>query len=97
MAAPVAENRHARLAVVSDAVARGEPVTRILHGRESGFVLLDAEMQDENPDDHEVEEFTVVCEACLVEKRPEIGRGMDLAKRAGSSRFHAGIWTEEMP
>ena len=30
------------------------------------------------------------------ECHPEAGAGMDIAKRAGSSRFHAGIWSEEM-
>jgi hypothetical protein len=67
----------------------------VLHG-EDGFTLLDAAMQDENPDDHELEEFHVLCEACVIEKHPEAGAGMDIARRAGSSRFHVGIWTEEI-
>jgi hypothetical protein len=67
----------------------------VIYG-EGGFTLLDAEMADENPDDHELAEFRVVCESCVIETHPEAARGMDIARRAGSSRFHAGIWMEEM-
>lgn len=85
-----------RLAVISDAVHQGQPVTRVLYG-EGGFTLLDAEMADENPDEHELEEFHVVCLDCLIDQHPEVGAGMDIAKRAGSSRFVEGHgWMEEM-
>jgi hypothetical protein len=47
------------------------------------------------PDDHELDEFHAVCLDCLIETHPEAGAGMDIARRAGSSRFHAGIWMEE--
>lgn len=79
--APTALLTHARndLAVVSDGVRRGRPVTRVIYG-EGGFTLLDAEMTDENPDDHEVEEFHVICESCVIDKHPEAARGMDLAE-----------------
>lgn len=86
----------ARLAVISDGVYQGQPVTRVIYG-EGGFTLLDAEMQDENPEDHGVEEFHAVCLDCVIEWHPEAGQGMDIAKRAGSSRFHLGVWMEEMP
>lgn len=68
---------------------------RVIYG-EGGFTLLDAEMADENPDEHGVEEFHVVCLDCLLEAHPEAGAGMDLARRAGSSRLHVGTWMEEM-
>lgn len=84
-----------RLAVISDGVHQGRPIVRVIYG-EGGFTLLDAEMADENPDDHELEEFHAVCLACLIETHPEAGAGMDIAKRAGSSRFHLGMWMEEM-
>jgi hypothetical protein len=68
----------------------------VIHG-EGGFTLLDAEMQDENPDDHELEEFHAVCLDCLIETHPEAGTGMDLARVGGSSRFVEGHgWMEEM-
>lgn len=85
-----------RFAVISAGVHQGQPVTRVLYG-EGGFTLLDRTMQDENPDDHGLEEFHVVCEACAIEAHPEAGVGMDLARRGGSSRFVEGHgWTEEM-
>jgi len=83
------------LAVISEGVHQGQPVTRVLN-TDGGFTLLDAEMADENPDEHYLEEFHVVCVDCLLEGHPEAGRGMDLARRAGSSRFHAGVWMEEI-
>jgi hypothetical protein len=46
--------------------------------------------------EHGLEEFHVVCLDCLLEAHPEAGAGRDLAKRAGSSRFHVGIWMEEI-
>ena len=95
--APTALVTHARndLAVISDGVRRGRPVTRVIYG-ESGFTLLDAEMADENPDEHGIEELHVVCLDCLLDQHPEAGAGMDVARRAGSSRFHVGIWMEEI-
>jgi hypothetical protein len=68
---------------------------RVIYG--DTFTLLDAEMADENPDEHGIEKFHAVCLHCLLDTHPEAGAGMDIAKRAGSSRFHAGIWTEELP
>jgi hypothetical protein len=47
-------------------------------------------MQDENPDDHAIEEFHVLCEACVVDQHPEAARGMDIARRGGSARFVEG-------
>jgi hypothetical protein len=84
-----------RLAIVSDGVHQGRPVTRVIYG-DSGFTLLDRAMQDENPDDHELEEFHAVCLDCLIERHPEAGAGMDVARRAGSSRFLVGVWMEEI-
>ena len=79
----------ARLAVVSDGVHQGQPVTRVIYG-EGGFTLLDAEMADEDPNDHELEEFHAVCLDCLIETHPEAGRGMDVAREEVSSRFVEG-------
>jgi 5-methylcytosine-specific restriction enzyme A len=42
--------------VISDGVRRGRRVTRVIYG-EGGFTLLDAEMADENPDEHGIEEL----------------------------------------
>jgi hypothetical protein len=85
-----------RLAVVSDGVHQGQPITRVIYG-EGGFTLLDAAMQDENPNDHELHEFHVICESCLIERHPEAGAGMDIARRGGSSRYVEGHgWMEEM-
>lgn len=81
--------------MVSEGVRQGQAVTRVIHG-ESGFTLLAAEMADENPDDHDIEEVHVVCLDCLLELHPEAGAGMDFARRAGSSRFHLGQWMEEI-
>jgi hypothetical protein len=86
-----------RFAVVSDGVYQGRPVTRVLWF-EDGFTLLDRAMQDENPDDHELEEFHVICESCVIDQHPEAARGMDIARRggSGSSRFVEGHgWMEE--
>lgn len=66
-------------------------MTRVIYG-EDGFTLLDAEMADENPDEHGVEELHVVCLDYLLDQHPEAGGGMDVARRAESSRFHAGIF-----
>jgi hypothetical protein len=85
-----------RLAVISDGVHQGQPVTRVFYG-DGGFTLLDRAMQEENPDDHELEEFHAVCLDCLLERHPEAGAGMDVARRGGSSRFVEGHgWMEEM-
>jgi hypothetical protein len=71
-------------------------VKRVIYG-EGGFTLLDAEMADENPGEHGIEELHVVCLDCLLERHPEAGRGMDLARPGGSSRFVEGQgWMEEM-
>jgi hypothetical protein len=84
-----------RLAIVSEGVHHGQRVTRVLWG-EGAFTLLDAEMADEDPDDHEFEEFHAVCLDCLIESHPEAGAGMDIARRGGSSRFVEGHgWMEE--
>jgi hypothetical protein len=95
--APTALVTHARndLAVISDGVRRGRPATRVIYG-EGGFTLLDAEMADENPGERDIEEFHVVCLDCLLDQHPEAGAGMDVARRTGSSRFHVGIWMEEI-
>lgn len=86
---PRPHSPHTRLAVVSDGVHQGQPVTRVIHG-EAGFTFLDSAVQDENPHDHELEEFHVLCEACVIEQHPEAGTGMDIARRGGSSRFVEG-------
>lgn len=80
--------------MISEGVRLGRPVTRVLYG-ESGFVVLDAEMADEDPDRHGVDEFRVVCLDCLLERHPEAGGGMDVAKRTGASRLHEGVWRAE--
>jgi len=77
-------------------VHQGRPVTRVICG-DGGFTLLDAEMADEDPNDHEISEFHAVCLDCLIEQHPEAGRGMDVARDGGSSRFVEGHgWMEEM-
>ena len=86
---------HNRFAVISDGVRQGRLITRVIYG-EGTFTLLDAEMADEDPDEHGPEAFHAVCLDCLLCGHPEAGRGMDVARRAGSSRFHAWMWMEEM-
>jgi hypothetical protein len=55
-----------------------------------------ASAEEEDPDDHELEEFHAVCLDCLIESHPEAGAGMDIARRGGSSRFVEGHgWMEE--
>jgi HNH endonuclease len=80
--APTAFVTHAKndLAVISDGVRRGRPVTRVIYG-EGEFTLLDAEMADENPGERDNEEFHVVCLDCLLDQHPEAGAGMDIARR----------------
>ena len=57
--APTALVTHAGndLAVISDGVRRGRPVTRVIYG-EGGFTWLDAEIADENPCERDIEEST---------------------------------------
>jgi hypothetical protein len=66
------------LSVLSEGVARGEPVTRI-YGEDGSFILLD-ETCPESGDEYDGE-LVVVCLGCLLDQRPELGRGLDLAKR----------------
>jgi hypothetical protein len=88
-------SRYKRRAVISDGVRQGEPVVRVIHGQ-GAFMLLDAALADENPDEHGPEAFHAICIHCLLDAHPEAARGMAIARRTGSARFHAGIWTAEM-
>jgi hypothetical protein len=36
-----------------------------------------------------------VCLACLIDRHPEAGRGMDAAKHLGAARLVDGVWLEE--
>jgi hypothetical protein len=79
-----------RLSVVSEGVARGEPVTRI-YGEDGSYILLDEDCP-ESGDDY-TGELTVVCLDCLLDQRPEVGRGLDIAKRHHAAhRDEAGDW-----
>jgi hypothetical protein len=85
---------HTRLAVVSEAVHAGAMPTRILRGDDGGLIVLDASCP-ENGDEFDGE-LVVVCEHCLLDLCPEVGRGLDVARRAGAARLWQGEWLEEM-
>jgi hypothetical protein len=83
-------SRRKPLSVLSEGVARGEPVTRI-YGEDGSYILLD-EACPESGDEYDGE-LTVVCLGCLLDQRPELGRGLDLAKRHRvAHRDEAGDW-----
>jgi hypothetical protein len=76
-----------RLSVVTEAVDQGAPVVRILGSDDDSFILLDEDCP-ENADDYDGE-LVVICMGCILEQHPEVGRGLDLAKRYGSARYRA--------
>lgn len=86
-----------RLAVVSRGVASGKAPERILYFAEGDpeFLLLDADVP-EDPDETQEGDLLPVCLPCLIDQHPEAGAGMDIAIRAGTSRFVEGRgWMEE--
>ena len=71
------------------------PAVRVLYlGPDDGYVILDASIPDD-PSALKPGGFTPICLGCLIERRPEVGRGMDVARRAGGARLVEGAWLEE--
>lgn len=86
---------HTRLVVVSAAVANGAPVTRVIFTEEDGgYLLFDADVPA-NPDEIDEDEVTVLCLGCVVDRHPEAGVGMDLAKRHGEAWLEGESWVVE--
>ena len=82
------------LAVISGGL-KGGPAARILFERqEGGFLTLDDRMP-EDPAGTSTDDLVVVCEHCLVDQPPEVGAGMDVARRTGGARLVEGQWLEE--
>jgi excisionase family DNA binding protein len=82
-----------RLVVVSAAIASGKEPVRILHDEEDdGFTIFDAAIVVERPELYSVDDFTPVCERCLLERHPGLGRGMDLAREWGEAQLVEGNW-----
>lgn len=81
-----------RLAVVSTGVESGARPTRVLHFEGGGFTVFDDSVVVEDPERYSIDDFSVVCEACLIDQWPELGRGLDVARECGESRLVAGSW-----
>ena len=85
-------SRSPRLAVITEGIASGkEPPVRIMHFPE-GFTLFDAEVSVEHPELCREEDLSVICEGCLLERYPGLGRGMELARECGEAQLIAGRW-----
>jgi hypothetical protein len=79
---------HGRLVVV--AVGTEPPVSAVVYHGEStppdgGYTILFSDAPEEPPDDPEDPRIHTICFHCLIESHPEVGRGLDLAKKHGSA------------
>jgi hypothetical protein len=84
---------NAELAAVEKIVYRGTQAGFVVHDGE-GFIVLEDERE---PWMVSVAELTTVCLHCLINRQPEVGRGLDLAREHGAARRHSGGWEPADP
>lgn len=75
------------LAVVGLGVLRGDPITWVQHEDDDYLALAESD-----PLDPGVEDMRLLCLHCLINRHPEAGRGMDLARLHGAAEFREGEW-----
>jgi hypothetical protein len=88
---------HGRLVAV--VVGAEAPVVTVVHSDEkviptdSGFTVLLSDAP-ERPEDADDDDMETMCLHCLIEDHPEVGRGLDLAKKKGhADRSEDGTWS----
>jgi len=83
------------VAVSRSVVEDGAAITRVMYWPDDGtFLFLDSDAPDDPGADYEPD-LVVLCLDCLLENGGgALGRGMDVARRAGEARYVDGVWQE---
>jgi hypothetical protein len=63
----------------------GTPAHRVLYFRHEPSYLVLSEDTPEDPAELSASDFRSVCLGCLLDRHPELGRGLDVAREARSS------------
>jgi hypothetical protein len=90
--------KHNRLVAIVDRVAYDEgQFTWIGHDepddpRDSGFALLGDEAFELLPDNIPDERLITVCLHCLIDRHPDVGKGLDVASRTGRAIRDGDNW-----
>ena len=81
-----------RFTVVSSGLKSGAPPARILYFEGEGFTVLDASVVVEDAERYSVEDLATICEHCLLERHPDLERGMAIAEEHGEAELVDGRW-----